>query len=82
MGDDNEYAAVPSDDPALLVKEGEDIDYNIVLYFYLAADLLCVLLFIFAKEDGWWVVPTPFLPLTFWMGWKVWKLSQAKQKKD
>lgn len=39
MADGNEYAAVPQDDAQLLVKEGEEIDYSIVLGFYLIADL-------------------------------------------
>jgi hypothetical protein len=37
--DNNEYAAASLDDPKLAVKEGEDIDYTIILWFYLAADL-------------------------------------------
>ena len=89
--------------PELLVKEGEDIDYRIVLAFYLLADLgecghmspsgegvgaLCSLVmlppdkapvcmivfvacFIFAREEGYWVVTIPFLPLTLWMLMKV-----------
>jgi hypothetical protein len=37
--DNNEYAAASLDDPKLAVKEGDDIDYTIILWFYLAADL-------------------------------------------
>ena len=89
--------------PELLVKEGEDIDYRIVLAFYLLADLgecghmspsgegvgalrslvmlppntapVCMIVFvacfIFAREEGYWVVTIPFLPLTLWMLMKV-----------
>ena len=40
MADDNEFAAAGADAaPELLVKEGEDIDYRVVLAFYLLADL-------------------------------------------
>lgn len=41
MGDDQEFAAVGSDEivPELIVKEGEDIDYRVVMVFYLLADL-------------------------------------------
>lgn len=42
---------------------------------------VCVLLFVFAREDGYWVVPTPFLPLTFWMGYKVYKQRSAPKAK-
>jgi hypothetical protein len=38
--DDNEFvAAGAADAPELIVKEGEDIDYRVVLGFYLLADL-------------------------------------------
>jgi hypothetical protein len=38
--DDNEFvAAGAADAPELIVKEGEDIDYRVVLGFYLIADL-------------------------------------------
>jgi len=56
MGDD-EFAAVGADEivPELIVKEGEDIDYRVVLAFYLIADLgdsppicLCACCVIFA----------------------------------
>jgi len=47
MGDDQEFAAVGSDEivPELIVKEGEDIDYRVVMVFYLLADLgsICLL---------------------------------------
>lgn len=41
MADDQEFAAVGADEvvPELVVKEGEDIDYRVVLCFYLLADL-------------------------------------------
>ena len=41
MADDQEFAAVGADEvvPELIVKEGEDIDYRVVLGFYLVADL-------------------------------------------
>jgi hypothetical protein len=47
MGDDQEFAAVGSDEivPELIVKEGEDIDYRVVMVFYLLADLGSVSLF-------------------------------------
>ena len=46
MGDDQEFAAVGSDEivPELIVKEGEDIDYRVVMVFYLLADLGSVFL--------------------------------------
>mmetsp|Transcript_10543 Transcript_10543/g.15114 ORF Transcript_10543/g.15114 Transcript_10543/m.15114 type:complete len:100 (+) Transcript_10543:177-476(+) len=74
MGDD-EFAAVGADEivPELIVKEGEDIDYRVVLAFYLIADLAFVICFVFAREEGYWVTTIPFLPLTFWMAWKVHK---------
>ena len=96
MADDQEFAAVGADEvvPELVVKEGEDIDYRVVLCFYLLADLggsqrfctcssvplsnilnaVCtafVICFFFAREEGYWVVTLPFLPLTIWMALKV-----------
>jgi hypothetical protein len=49
MGDDQEFAAVGSDEivPELIVKEGEDIDYRVVMVFYLLADLGSIPLFFF-----------------------------------
>jgi hypothetical protein len=44
MADEQEFAAVGADEvvPELVVKEGEDIDYRVVLAFYLCAVLgLC-----------------------------------------
>ena len=41
MADDQEFAAVGADEvvPELIIKEGEDIDFRVVLGFYLLADL-------------------------------------------
>lgn len=41
MGDSGEYSAVPADAdvPELRVKPGDDIDYRVILGFYLIADL-------------------------------------------
>lgn len=79
MADDNEFAAAGADAaPGLIVKEGEDIDYRVVLAFYLLADLAFVICFIFAYEEGYWVVCVPFLPLTLWMGYKVYVQQRAK----
>jgi len=80
MADEQEFAAVGTDEvvPELLVKEGEDIDYRIVLAFYLLADLVFVACFIFAREEGYWVVTIPFLPLTLWMLMKV-RTQQARR---
>jgi hypothetical protein len=49
MGDDQEFAVVGSDEivPELIVKEGEDIDYRVVMVFYLLADLGSIPLFFF-----------------------------------
>mmetsp|Transcript_33023 Transcript_33023/g.77232 ORF Transcript_33023/g.77232 Transcript_33023/m.77232 type:complete len:85 (+) Transcript_33023:217-471(+) len=84
MEEEHEYAAVQTaeEQAALRVQEGEDIDFRIILGFYIVADIIFVLLYIFAKEEGYWVVPIPFLPLTVWMGWKVWKQRSIKAKKD
>jgi len=112
MADEQEFAAVGTDEvvPELLVKEGEDIDYRIVLAFYLLADLgecghmspsgegvgalrslvmlppntapVCTIVFvacfILAREEGYWVVTIPFLPLTLWMLMKV-RTQQARR---
>jgi len=41
MGDESEYSAVPADAdvPELRVKPGDDIDFRVILGFYLVADL-------------------------------------------
>eukprot|EP00282_Hemiselmis_andersenii_P042096 CAMPEP_0172072948 /NCGR_PEP_ID=MMETSP1043-20130122/14582_1 /TAXON_ID=464988 /ORGANISM="Hemiselmis andersenii, Strain CCMP441" /LENGTH=87 /DNA_ID=CAMNT_0012733439 /DNA_START=143 /DNA_END=402 /DNA_ORIENTATION=+ len=64
MEEEHEYAAVQTaeEQAALRVQEGEDIDFRIILGFYIVADIIFVLLYIFAKEEGYWVVPIPFLP--------------------
>mmetsp|Transcript_48069 Transcript_48069/g.100508 ORF Transcript_48069/g.100508 Transcript_48069/m.100508 type:complete len:85 (+) Transcript_48069:2-256(+) len=66
--------------PELVVKEGEDIDYRVVLAAYLLADLVFVLLLAFAYSSGYWMVAAPFIPITPWMVLKV--RSQQQQRKE
>eukprot|EP00288_Rhodomonas_lens_P013416 CAMPEP_0177710682 /NCGR_PEP_ID=MMETSP0484_2-20121128/11464_1 /TAXON_ID=354590 /ORGANISM="Rhodomonas lens, Strain RHODO" /LENGTH=117 /DNA_ID=CAMNT_0019222377 /DNA_START=14 /DNA_END=367 /DNA_ORIENTATION=+ len=85
--DSYEFAAVAPDAdlPELRVEEGQDIDYRIILIFYLLGDLAFFLCYFLAKEEGYWVIATPFLPLTLWMAVKVYtQMSQptVKDKKE
>ena len=38
-------------------------------------------MWLFAREEGYWVVCLPFLPLTFWMAYKV-MLQEGKKKSE
>ena len=63
---------------ALLVQQysADSCPYRLLTFFFVhthectvcAAFVIC---FFFAREEGYWVVTLPFLPLTIWMALKV-----------
>jgi hypothetical protein len=56
----------------------EEISFTYLLFVYLFMDIrtlvhcvanlaVCGILFLVARQDGYWIVLSPFIPLTVWM---------------